>query len=234
MWSQETIEKIKKRLLSLQFTDMKIKTMYEYLFLGGPFVDDDKYYRFIIVSFKKGNHKPILKFFNELFHDSFILEIEDNYVLFYKEQQIDDIKNLMLSVMEDFSLPFRVFVSSKISSDDPKNFYLLYKAYCDFLNKDYYAFSSNKELIFETFQNSRAILKELRPIILNNCYNDHQIILIVEALINNDLNISQAANEIYLHRNTVNNKIDLVYQETQLNIKHFSDVLAMYLLNLDK
>lgn len=234
MWSQETIEKVKKRLQSLQFTDIKIKAMYEYLFLGGPFIDDAEYYRFVVINFKKGNNKPILKFLSELFHDSFILKIENHYVLFYKEQQIDDIKNLMLSVMEDFSLPFRVFVSSKVSSSNPNNFYLLFKSYCDFLDKDYYAFSSNKELIFEVFQHDRERIKELRPVILNNCYQDHQIVLIVKALINNDLNISQAANEIYLHRNTVNNKIELVYQETQLNIKHFTDVLAMYLLTLDK
>ena len=42
------------------------------------------------------------------------------------------------------------------------------------------------------------------------------------------LNVSKTASFVYMHRNSINNKLDLIEKETGLNIQLFNEAVTMY------
>jgi sugar diacid utilization regulator len=70
--------------------------------------------------------------------------------------------------------------------------------------------------IVQTFRNQFLQSKEFHSIIL--------------ALWKNQGNISSAAKELYMHRNTLHYRIDKIYQQTGLSLKKMDDLVFCYLL----
>jgi carbohydrate diacid regulator len=54
-------------------------------------------------------------------------------------------------------------------------------------------------------------------------YKDVVTIDIIEALLKNNLNVLQTSKFLYLHRNSILNKIEIIYKETGLNIQKFTN-----------
>ena len=46
----------------------------------------------------------------------------------------------------------------------------------------------------------------------------------------NDLNVCKTANYVYMHRNTINNKLITIKEETGLDIQKFQDAVMLYVL----
>ncbi|KXT78798.1 Leucine rich protein [Streptococcus sp. DD13] len=57
---------------------------------------------------------------------------------------------------------------------------------------------------------------------------------IVETLWGNEGNMVKTAQDLYLHRNTLQYKLDKFYQRSGLNLKHLDDLALSYLLLLEK
>jgi len=49
-------------------------------------------------------------------------------------------------------------------------------------------------------------------------------------MFDNNLNVTKTASEVYMHRNTINNKLDYIKKETGMNIQEFKDAVSMYWL----
>ena len=62
--------------------------------------------------------------------------------------------------------------------------------------------------------------------VLNDPLNESLIIGMFE----NNLNVLKTSKMIYMHRNTLNNKLEMIKKESGLNIQIFQDAVAMYLL----
>ena len=46
----------------------------------------------------------------------------------------------------------------------------------------------------------------------------------------NDLNVSKTATSVYMHRNTVNNKLEVIKKTSGMDVQKFYDAIAMYTL----
>ena len=46
----------------------------------------------------------------------------------------------------------------------------------------------------------------------------------------NNLNVTKTSKQLYMHRNTLNYKLDYIYNITNLNLQVFNDAIAMYIL----
>lgn len=64
--------------------------------------------------------------------------------------------------------------------------------------------------------------------IFKSFYNDLPMLEVVEKYLDCNMNISQAANMLYMHRNTVMNKIDKFISVTGYDIKKFSNAFIIY------
>lgn len=89
---------------------------------------------------------------------------------------------------------------------------------------------NNVNLVLHLVKSNYNEIKEIRPIILNNINDDIQSEKIIESMLKNNLNVSNTAKDLYMHRNTLNYKLDYIRSETGFNIQKFSDAMAMYWL----
>lgn len=68
------------------------------------------------------------------------------------------------------------------------------------------------------------------PTLLNYLYEEKDIQQLIYRLFKNDGNLSQTANELYLHRNTLSYRIDQLHQKTGFDLTYLPDLIICYLL----
>lgn len=68
------------------------------------------------------------------------------------------------------------------------------------------------------------------PALLNFLYEEKEIQQLIYTLFQNDGNLSQTANALYLHRNTLSYRIDQFNQKTGFDLTYLPDLIICYLL----
>ena len=68
------------------------------------------------------------------------------------------------------------------------------------------------------------------PTLLNFLYEEKEIQQLIYTLFQNDGNLSQTANALYLHRNTLSYRIEQFYQKTGFDLTYLPDLIICYLL----
>jgi DNA-binding PucR family transcriptional regulator len=205
--------------------------MYQYLFEKSEYPHKPNDYRFLIVSFSDDyDEKKVLEFIQELIIDAVFLKLESFYIVFYFSDLEIEIKELISAIIDDFGIKFKVFSSGKISYEKPNNFHVIFKYYKHYLYNKLYTYATISDLILEIIKTNVKDLKELKPIILNKIYEDSQIEKLILAMFENNLNVTKTASDVYMHRNTIINKLEYIKNETGLNLQNFKDANCMYWL----
>ena len=70
----------------------------------------------------------------------------------------------------------------------------------------------------------------LKRCILKDILNDSQLEKIIYAFFDSNLNASKTSQLVYMHRNTINNKLDYIKKETSIDLTTFIGSMAMYIL----
>ena len=107
------------------------------------------------------------------------------------------------------------------------------------INKNEYTkyIIDNKNKLLETnklyFTEADLVKSKLvSPIVVKNIlkefYDDYQMKEVIKAYLDSNMNISKAANRLYMHRNTVMNKIDKFINNTGYDIKKFKNAFIIY------
>ena len=133
-----------------------------------------------------------------------------------------DFEEIIQSLNEDFYLTATLFESSQLYIDT--NEYLAYIAE-----------HKNKLLEINKFYLTEADLVKYKMIsniivknILKEYYEDYQMKEVIKTYLDCNMNISQAANKLFMHRNTVMNKIDKFIANTGYDIKKFKNAFIIY------
>lgn len=74
-----------------------------------------------------------------------------------------------------------------------------------------------------------ALKKELHQLILQDFRDDEEFIHMIEVLLESNLNISVAAKNLYMHRNSLQYRIDKFYEKTGIDVRDFRQALTVYL-----
>jgi hypothetical protein len=133
-----------------------------------------------------------------------------------------DLQKLREFFLEEFIMDFIGFYL-------PDNFEIEKLLITDFLNELNYGVYSISDLITNICLNKRTDLK--------NSLKDYYYTLIgIENIntaigfIENNFNASLASKKLFLHRNTLNSRLDNFIDKSGINIKSFKEGLAIYLL----
>ncbi len=99
--------------------------------------------------------------------------------------------------------------------------------------KDYFLKEELKENVYNEHKFILELVlkgktKDLDKVVLSSYYNDINMIETLKAFIENDMNTSKTANAIYMHRNTLINKLDRFTKITGYDIKKFCDAFIIY------
>jgi sugar diacid utilization regulator len=209
--------------------DNRSQKMNAYLNDQGPYPFSDRAYRFLVLKMASNDdEKMIIAFLNEFLFEACFLKFNNEIIVFYFEEY--DFKHIMSSMSDDFSTRFSCFQSGKIYPKSPQAFYTILNCFHKHYQVKPFVFVDIADLIFEVVKSDVEQLKQLKPIILNRVYGDSQLERLMEAVLENDLNVTKAAQSVYMHRNTAINKLEFIKAETGLNIQHFKHAACMYWL----
>lgn len=213
------------------FNNPNSEKMYNYLFNNEdyPFLSNN--FHFWVIDFdEEQGQKKVLDFLEELINDVIFLKIEDEFILFYFDDVEIEIKDILSSISDDFGINVKVFASCKIESKFPENFKTIYNFYKKYLNNKPYTYANISDLILEIIRVNIQDLKKIRFAVLNKINDDSQMENLILTMFSNDLNVTQTANQVYMHRNTIINKLEYIKKETSLNLQSFKDANCMYWL----
>lgn len=73
-----------------------------------------------------------------------------------------------------------------------------------------------------------------KGMLLGEYLDDADMMQLIQSFVNCDLNVTETAKQLHLHRNSLQYRLDKFEKETQLNIRKFQHAMTAYLLYLRK
>lgn len=185
--------------------------------------------QFISIIFKEEQptyiSNTLIDFIKSLLGFNLEYRIDNNIinVVFDYNEEIDflDIINLITS---ELYLSCRIFVSGRISDHS------ILSSYVNYINANKELLNGFSELIVDE---DLLVIHNLcgdiiKKNILKQYANDYQMLEVIKEFLDSNMNISKAANRLYMHRNTVMNKIDKFINVTGYDIKQFNKAFVIY------
>ena len=208
--------------------NMDIQTKFKQMLQSDRF----KSYSFIILNCHE-DLREVIESLEELFHDVIKIDLGNDDVFLAYPNTLDieckELKDMFLSLSVDLGTKIKVFKGGCFSVDNLNEVSVIYKGYLKFKNRNF-SFATISDLIMYLIYGYVEVLKELKEIIMMKFRKDAQLFKLVNEMFNNDLNISKTANSMFMHRNTINNKIEVIRKETGFNVQCFNDAIALYVI----
>lgn len=188
-----------------------------------------KEYKYIVLKFDLNNNS-LIDFFSSLFNSNYVIKndviiysLEDDKA--YKEYNL---RNMIELIKIDFNTDIKIFETNIFSFKNIKDFDVLLDIYNKTKVKDY----TNLAILSQILYKDKTYTNELNQIkaIINKIMNDNnEFMNISDAMFKNNLNVSRSANDAFMHRNTLINKLDILNKKTGFNIQNFQDAFMLYL-----
>ncbi|EOH99740.1 hypothetical protein UAW_00893 [Enterococcus haemoperoxidus ATCC BAA-382] len=245
--AKEALQETEIRLLETlfpakeYFVNQKNHPWFGYLFDQMP-IDVDGTFRIMQFQLKKPKaflqsewENSITEIFPNL--DDFFFTTENDGVLIEKYAKnhytLEELQSIFLTLDADFDSSTTVYVGNFFLASDGiltlfQEEQQIFKAEVDNLKvKSTFSLSDvalhyftkeamNQSKIVQTFAKQLVLTSELQKIIL--------------ALWHNQGNISSAAKDLYMHRNTLHYRLEKFYEQTGLSLKRMDDLVFCYLL----
>ena len=185
--------------------------------------------KFISIIFKTNPKESVVTLLND-----FLKGLIGNYItptyhdgvltVFFNDALEVNFEEIIQSLNEDYYVTSVLFESGVLYDGINKEEYCGYiQSIKEKLLELNNLYLEESDLIKNKFVSSivvRNILKEF--------YDDYQMKNVVKTYLDCNMNISQAASKLYMHRNTVMNKIDKFINNTGYDIKKFKNAFVIY------
>ena len=164
-----------------------------------------------------------------LLDSHFNVERVDNNILtiidtdYYNPEPID-IESFRDLIIEDFNEDITMFIEPYIKED----FFLKDNIVCFIpeLNNGIYYFEDI--ISYAVLKNKEPLKKKIIKYISGKV--NSEVIHTVREYINNSMNSSSTSKKLFMHRNTLNYRIDNFVELTKINVKTFKGANAIYML----
>lgn len=214
-----------KDLISNNYDSSLLDELYQEYF-------DIKDCYFILINYVeefKEEYKEIIKNSLDIY---LFFEYNNKFVSIVKNDNIEDSCNNLASIIvsELFTEP-TIAIGGKI--DDIKNLHVLYKNCIGCLDLKYdfnvfdYVISYDKLMLYRICS---SLDESVKNYIFNKIFNsdfnnilDKELETTVEAFYKNNLNITDTANSIHIHRNTLLYRLEKIQKHTSFDLKKFED-----------
>ncbi|MFT4415893.1 PucR family transcriptional regulator [Fredinandcohnia humi] len=168
----------------------------------------------------------------------FLWENDSNVVLVETraDEAIDDpdFKEVTVALTSDFYVDFHLFIGQThtLSQDLHKvckNEKEMFQKAMQYNKKQkvYYPHDVVPFLLLESMDSTfRAHLRDIIPLEL---HQDQELIETIKVFFESDLNVSNASKRLYMHRNSLQYRIEKFIEKTGIDIKHFQGAFTTYL-----
>lgn len=185
----------------------------------------NKYYFIITKTDKKNEYENIINTYETIFQDCISLIYDDSIISFFIKREKIYIKEIIETLEEDLGFKLIVFEGFKIDINKENIISILKYVKYNLLKE--YTYAKVSDLILQNSFNN-DLKENIKTILLKDYLKKDDFLTIVKAMFLNNLNVSKTANSIYMHRNTLNNKIDMFELSTSLELRTFKDSLVIY------
>ncbi|MEB1807964.1 MAG: helix-turn-helix domain-containing protein [Bacillaceae bacterium] len=170
----------------------------------------------IIIIWKSNQEGLIVEFFNDL------------------PIETDDFEELSAALTADFFINVHFFVGAKLSKITTARQQYGWEEKCFSVMKDL----STSQHVSYYHQATPYLLLEHVPIealqkissqLIKEVNLDKELIKTIQVYFKNNLNTTLAAKELFMHRNTLQYRIDKFIEKTGIDIKHFDQAVSVYI-----
>lgn len=189
--------------------------------------------KFIVLYYgdiESGLKEMILDVLQEIIHINLLVDLNKFNLIFFEDDVELKLEHIINSINDDFSARAKLFTGGKISlkSFDYKSTYIA-SILSFIMNKPNYYFD-NSDLIKHLSLTNLGLVKLIKDDVLYYTSEDDSLMMVIKSMFNNDLNVSKTSKDIFMHRNTVINKLEIIKNNTGLNIQKFNHAVAMNIL----
>src|SRR5690625_746054 len=141
-------------------------------------------------------------------------------------------------LMADLSVKIKFFIGNILESYNNLQNY-----YSSLINSGKMVFRYSDKMVIHYIESIPYLLlhkieeKEINLLVssvLKHFHDDEEMIKTVQMYLKNNLNVSETAKQLYMHRNSLQYRIDKFTNETDIQIQHFDQALAVQLAILAK
>ncbi|AQP54482.1 hypothetical protein CBF34_01655 [Vagococcus penaei] len=218
---------------------LEIHSWYRFLFQHEHIMPEDTAYRIIQVKLhqKSDDANDWLTHFANLFNaieDYFFINeteallIEKNSTIHY---ELSDIEGMILTLQSDFSVKPNVFIGNFHQKNDTfRNFFIEEQTiFTQYQQKESTIFSF--QTIALNYLTSNSITQSFTMQALKQTLQlDDDLTTIVKTLWQEKGNLTSTAKKLYIHRNTLQYRLDKFYERTGLSLKNMDDLAICYVL----
>ncbi len=204
--------------------------IHKYIFDNEEYPFKNKKYNFMLYK-TKAEHELINGLLKDIFNQVEIVKYHDYELVFYQNKSEMNIEELFRTISFDFGKIIYVHQGFNLSveargEDLLKYINALFSTPAT-LEKE---FSDACTLLYDAevkeYEDVASFMKKNFEEILTN----EESLEMINAFFINDLNISKTASALYMHRNTLNGKLDTISRQLGLNIQNFKHASAILLL----
>ncbi|MGG3471178.1 helix-turn-helix domain-containing protein [Neobacillus pocheonensis] len=216
----------------------------EFLFSNGtpPSYHDESFIRFIhfCIDGDEDNQLDMESALKGFFSDKVIIiwESRNKGVVIEEKKQISLSEDELISMAETLESDFYVKISFFIGKLNPFS-YLLRSAYLQ--EKEYFSFALANldtqailtfERVFPAYlvrHMSAELTQKINQEILEVFTSDYEMFSTIKVFLENNLNASMTAKKLYIHRNTLQYRIDKFTEKTGIGLKDFYGAFTVFL-----
>lgn len=219
---------VEKKVYSL---DSKIQKIYDYLLedQANPF---KKNMRILIYEINDQYVNTINDFLTELINDIKIIHILHYQVAIYPVNQDIEFNQFFTTLSDDLGVAISLHKGIIITPGTKGNEVLEYiRAFDNSHSLKHLSYSEMPELIFNLNKDEFLnVVEIIRNTLFKHIIADDQLVNLISTFFDNDLNVSQTAKNLYMHRNSLLNRLENIYTQTGFNIQKFSHASAVKLI----
>lgn len=174
----------------------------------------------------KSDESVILSVFSDFIKVESI-ETTSNHIHLYYNHETDMVfSDIILNIMSDTLTDLRIYVSHQFDTLEQLSVHqqFIQRKMTDIpFNK--YVYLDDKIILRHYI---KTIDSEMKRMFLKKFEQDHQMIESIKTYLESNQNMSLAAKKLYLHRNTLIQRIDKFFQVTGFDVRLFNDAFLIY------
>jgi len=174
----------------------------------------------------KSDEQIIVSIFSEFINFDRI-ETEEKAIYLYYQQETDvSFLDVILNMMSDTLSDLRIYVSYQFENQTDLQHHI------DFIKKKLQLISFNKYVYLDDKVVLKALLDqidhEIKKFIFRKYLNDQMMQESIKTYLESNQNMSLAAKKLYVHRNTLIQRLDKFFQTTGFDVRLFTDAYLIY------
>jgi hypothetical protein len=165
------------------------------------------------------------EFLKDLLKNYELLTLNDYYLIKHQYQDDKELKEAINSYMFDVEINAKVFFGIYLNDAELDDELFVITKYFNKSLKD--IFYDKKKLLSEYLTHD---LEDFKNIVLKEYSNDFDMQNTLKVFFLNNMNVLKSSKELYVHRNTLINKLDRFKEKTGYDPKDFKDAYLIYSL----